>query len=90
MNRGCQSVQSKRRTRLTLPSESLQKAESLARSRSANLSTIVAEALDELLRTHSVAERGEEVFKAYQHAFTGFSERELMVLDGFIPETAGK
>lgn len=89
MNRACVSSP-KRRTTLTLPSEALLKAQKIAHLRSANLSAVVSEALEDLLRAHAAAERGDEVFNGYKRAFAGFSERELMVLDGFIPETSGQ
>ena len=78
----------KRRTTLTLPVDSLSRAQRIARSRNVNLSSVIAEALEEGLRVHAAAQRSEEVLKAYQQAFAGFSKEELMVLDGIILEPA--
>jgi post-segregation antitoxin (ccd killing protein) len=80
----------KRRTTLTLPSDSLRQAESIARSRKVNLSTVIAEALEEGLRAHAAAGRSQEVLNAYRRAFSGFSADELMMLDGVIPESTGQ
>jgi post-segregation antitoxin (ccd killing protein) len=76
----------KRRTTLTLPSDSLGRAERIARARKVNLSTVVAEALDEGLRAHEAAERSEQVFNAYRRAFSGFTDTEVAILDGIILE----
>ena len=83
-----QSRLAKRRTTLTLPLDSLSRAERIARSRNVNLSSVIAEALEEGLRVHAAAQRSEEVLKAYQQAFAGFSKEELMILDGIILEPA--
>jgi post-segregation antitoxin (ccd killing protein) len=80
----------KRRTTLTLPEESLAAAARLARSRRVNLSTVVAEALSEGLRSKMAIERSEEVLKSYQEAFAGFSDAELQILDGVILEPEPK
>ena len=76
----------KRRTTLTLPSDTLSFAEQIARSRNVNLSTVIAEALAEGLQVHRRAERSRNVLKAYQRAFSGFSERELALLSGIVLE----
>jgi hypothetical protein len=78
----------KRRTTLTLPADSLVRAERTARARKVNLSTVVAEALSDGLRAHTAAERSEEVLSAYKRAFTGFSPAEMAVLDGILLEPA--
>ena len=83
-----QSRSAKRRTTLTLPLDSLSRAQRIARSRNVNLSSVIAEALEEGLRVHAAAQRSEEVLKAYQQAFAGFSKEELMILDGIILEPA--
>jgi post-segregation antitoxin (ccd killing protein) len=88
MRRQLQSRSAKRRTTLTLPLDSLSRAERIARSRNVNLSSVIAEALEEGLRVHAAAQRSEEVLKAYQQAFAGFSKEELMILDGIILEPA--
>jgi DNA-binding MarR family transcriptional regulator len=85
-----QSRLAKRRTTLTLPLDSLSRAERIARSRNVNLSSVIAEALEEGLRVHAAAQRSEEVLKAYQQAFAGFSKEELMILDGIILEPASR
>ena len=76
-----------RRTTLTLPTESLLAAERIARARKVNLSTVISEALSDGLRTFTVAERCEQVLRAYHKAFTGFSEREMLILDGVVPDS---
>ena len=76
----------KRRTTLTLPADSLVQAERIARARKVSLSTVIAEALSEGLRLHAVAERSDQVLKGYQKAFAGFSEEEMMILDGIVVE----
>lgn len=76
----------KRRTTLTLPVESLAKAERMARARNVNLSTVIAEAISEGLQIHAAAERSEEVLGAYRKAFSGFNEEEMSLLDGIILE----
>ena len=78
----------KRRTTLTLPSDSLMQAERIARARKVNLSTVIAEALSDGLRVHTAAQRSEEVLNAYRKAFTGFTEDEAAILDGIILEPA--
>jgi hypothetical protein len=74
----------KRRTTLTLPSDSLAHAERIARARRVNLSTVIAEALAEGLRVQQAAERSEEVLNSYRRAFQGFSEQEMLLLDGIV------
>ena len=76
----------KRRTTLTLPSDSLAQADRIARARRVNLSTVISEALAEGLRVHAAAEHSEEVLNAYKKAFSGFSEQEMAILDGIILE----
>jgi len=76
----------KRRTTLTLPADSLMKAERIARARKVNLSTVISEALSEGLRVHAAANRSEEVLNAYRKAFSGFTDDELSILDGIILE----
>lgn len=90
MRRQPQSRSAKRRTTLTLPVDSLSRAQRIARSRNVNLSSVIAEALEEGLRVHAAAQRSEEVLKAYQQAFAGFSKEELMILDGIILEPASR
>jgi len=80
----------KRRTTLTLPADSLLRAARVARSRRVTLSTVVAEALSDGLRTHAAAERSEKVLSAYQKAFAGFSTAEIALLDGILLERTTK
>jgi predicted nucleic acid-binding protein/post-segregation antitoxin (ccd killing protein) len=76
----------KRRTTLTLPSDSLTQAERIARARKVTLSTVISEALSEGLRVHAAAQRSEEVLSAYRKAFSGFTDEESSILDGIILE----
>ncbi len=78
----------KRRTTLSLPADSLTEAQRIARARKVNLSTVIAEALNEGLRLQTAAERREEVLESYKRAFSGFSDDELSVLDGVMLEPA--
>ncbi len=80
----------KRRTTLTLPSDSLIKAERIARARNVNLSTVISEALSEGLRVHAAAERSEEVLSAYRRAFSGFTDEEAAILDGIMLEPVAR
>ena len=76
----------KRRTTLSLPEESLAQAGRIARERKVNLSTVIAEALAEGLRSQAALERSKEVLQAYRRAFEGLSEEEMLILDGVILE----
>jgi hypothetical protein len=76
----------KRRTTLTLPADSLLQAARIARAKRVNLSTVISEALSDGLRMHAAAERSNEVLSAYKRAFTGFSDEEMLVLDGVLLE----
>src|SRR5260221_5391276 len=78
----------RRRTTLTLPTDSLTQAERIARARRVNLSTVVSEALAEGLKLHAAAERSEQVLNAYEKAFAGFSDDEMSIVDGVILEPA--
>ena len=80
----------RRRTTLTLPADSLAQAERLARTRKVNLSVVVSEALSDGLRMHAAMERSEQVLNAYKKAFSGFSDEEMMVLDGVVLAPPGK
>ena len=68
---------------MTLPADSLLRAEHIARARQVTLSTVIAEALANGLQTHTAAERSEAVMAAYKRAFTGFSNAEMAILDGY-------
>jgi hypothetical protein len=76
----------KRRTTLTLPADSLLQAERIARARGVSLSTVISQALSDGLRIHAAAERSDEVLSAYQRAFTGLYDSEMLVLDGVLLE----
>ena len=80
----------KRRTTLTLPADSLTQAERISRARKVTLSTVISDALAVGLRSHSAAERSEEVLSAYKKAFSGFSDEALMLLDGIVLEAPQK
>ena len=84
------SVTPKTRTTLTLPTDSLKQAKQIARARKVNLSTIVSEALDIGLRMHRARERSEQVLNAYRRAFGGFSEEEMLLVDGIVLDTPTK
>ena len=78
----------KRRITLTLPADSLTQAERIARARKVNLSTVISEALANGLRSHVAAQRSEEVLSAYKKAFSGFSDEEMLLLDGIVLDPA--
>jgi hypothetical protein len=73
-----------RRTTLTLPSDCLDQAARIASERQVNLSVVMTEALTEGLRSQLETSRADEILGAYKRAFAGFSEEELMLLDGII------
>jgi metal-responsive CopG/Arc/MetJ family transcriptional regulator len=75
-----------RRTTLTLPVDLLNQALRIARNQKVTLSTVIAEALSEGLRRHVDAKRSEEVLDGYRKAFSGFSKKEIAILDGVILE----
>lgn len=77
---------SSRRTTLTLPSASLDFAEQIARERHLNLSAVVGEALQRGLREEELTKRSEAIMDAYKNAFAGFSDLELLLLDGVVLE----
>lgn len=81
---------SKRRTTLTLPADALAEAQRIARSRNSTLSTVVADALAQGLETNRSRARSAQVIKDYQQALQGFSDEEIMILDGIIPERRSK
>jgi hypothetical protein len=73
-----------RRTTLTLPVDCLLQAERIARAQRVNLSKVISEALSDGLRRHAAAERSDEILSAYKRAFAGFSDQEMLVLDGVL------
>jgi hypothetical protein len=82
----------KRRTTLTLPSDSLLQAQKIADSRRVNLSTVISEVVSAGLQLESARHRRSQILDNYRKAFTGFSEDELALLDGVIlePVRAGR
>lgn len=79
-----------RRTTLTLPADSLLTAQRIARARSVNVSTVISEALADGLRVFTATERSEQILRAYGKAFTGFSEQEMLILDGILSDSVPK
>ena len=79
----------KRRTTLTLPSDSLLHAQKIADSRRVNLSTVISEVVSAGLQLESARHRRNQILENYRKAFTGFSEDELAILDGVILEPVG-
>ncbi len=79
-------VTPKRRTTLTLPSDSLLQAQRIADSRHVNLSTVIAEVVAAGLQSENAKQRANEVLDNYRKAFSGFSEDELAILDGVMLE----
>ena len=79
----------KRRTTLTLPSDSLLQAQKIAHSRHVNLSTVISEVVSAGLELESARHRRNQILENYRTAFTGFSEDELAILDGVILEPVG-
>jgi hypothetical protein len=79
----------KRRTTLTLPSDSLLQAQKIAQSRQVNLSTVISEVVAAGLQLESARHRRNKILANYRTAFTGFSEDELAILDGVILEPVG-
>ncbi len=74
------------RTTISLPAASLAAAKRAAKVRQVKLSTVVAEALDDSLKRQQAKERAKATFARYQRALAEFSEEEMMILDGIIPE----
>jgi post-segregation antitoxin (ccd killing protein) len=80
----------KRRTTLTLPADSLAEAHRVARIKKVNLSAVIAEALAEGLRRQAATERSEEVLERYKKAFFGFTDEEMLLLDGIVLERTSR
>ena len=79
----------KRRTTLTLPSDSLSQAQKIADSRQVNLSTVIAEVVSAGLQLERARHRRGQILEKYRRAFAGFSEDELAILDGVVLEPVG-
>jgi hypothetical protein len=75
-----------RRTTITLPKESLSQAAKIARSKHVRVSTVIAEALADGLRMRRAGGRVDQILESYRQAFSGFTEEELMILDGILLE----
>jgi len=71
-----------------LPSDSLLRAQKIARSRNANLSTVISEVVSAGLRLENAKRRRNQILDNQRKAFTGFSEDELAILDGVILDPA--
>lgn len=76
-----------KRTTLTLPADALAVVEEVARRRHATVSSVVSEVLIRVAEQEQRRQRVDEILADYQQAFDGFSEEELMILDGIVPET---
>jgi post-segregation antitoxin (ccd killing protein) len=73
---------------VTLPADSLNEVKRIAHARKVNVSTVIAEALNEGLRTQMTAAQSDQVLESYKKAFSGFSEEQMSILDGIILEPA--
>ena len=73
-----------------MPADSLLQAERIARASGVNLSTVIADAVSDGLRIRAAAQRSEEVLSAYKQAFTGFSDEEILILNGILLESPTK
>jgi hypothetical protein len=78
----------KRRTTLTLPADSLLRAQKIANSRRVNLSTVIAEVIAAGLQFESAKQRTDQILDNYRKAFSGFSADEQAILDGVMLEPA--
>ena len=76
----------KRRTTLTLPTDSLLQAQKIARTRHVNLSTVIAEVVSAGLEIENARQRSQQILDNYRTAFDGFSELDLMLIDGIVME----
>jgi hypothetical protein len=73
-----------RRTTVTLRAAALNEAEEIARSRNVTVSSVINEGLDQYLRNRANAEQRWQAWRAYSESLRGFTEAELMTLDGII------
>jgi hypothetical protein len=64
--------------------------EARIRAREVELSTVIAESLSDGLRSFAASERSEEVLRAYRKAFDWFSDREMLILNGVLPDSIGE
>ncbi len=79
-----------RRTTLTLPADTLGRAERIAKSRKVTLSAVVSEALDNALSNQNAEERRRAILQGYQRAFAGFTPDEMAILDGILLQPVRK
>jgi hypothetical protein len=77
------SSRNKRRTTLTLPAGLLAEAERIAHARKVNLSTVIAEALNDGLRLQVPTERSHEVLDRYKRLSPAFPPRIYRSSTGF-------
>lgn len=77
------------RTTISLPAASLTAARGIAKARRVHLSTVVAEALEASLKQLHSKAHSRVAFTRYQRAFAGFTDQELLILDGIIPGHRG-
>ncbi|MDX2180820.1 MAG: hypothetical protein SFV18_14580 [Bryobacteraceae bacterium] len=84
MNRRRVPIPAKRRTTLTLPTDSLRQVEALAMQKGVTASAIVAGMISDGLSAQAAAKRGRDVVEAYRRAFDGFTEEERLLLDGIV------
>ncbi len=69
---------------MTLPPESLAKAQGIARARRVGLGAVIQEWVAEGLRADAARHRRDEILANYRKAFAGFSDDDLAVLDGIM------
>jgi hypothetical protein len=78
---------SNRRTTLTLPEDLVRRAELLAEQRRQTLSATVADLMERSLRSFPARQSGNvDVLSHLRKAFAGFSEEEMLLLDGIVME----
>lgn len=63
-----------------------ERGQETARARKVSVNTM-EETLEESKKQRQGGERAESVLESYRRAFSGFSDEELMILDGIIPES---
>lgn len=80
------SAQKQIRTTISLPAGSLAAAKRVAKSRNVKLSTVVAEALEESMKKRQARERADAIWTRLQRTYAGFSEDEMAILNGIVPE----
>ena len=78
----------KKRTTLSLPAELLDRAREIARQEHVSVNTVITRAVEKGLEHLPLRRNAEEILESYRRAFqiAGFTEEELLVLDGIILE----